>query len=151
MKKLMIVFSFLLIGICVQAKSFWKPVPHDLFKLKTVQAGNTGIWLFRPSVEITALQFTVSSDKAKVFDVTTLSQAGVGFSYQHFVDANGTPFNNYGFNALFLFGADLNGQTPASVSAAVTVNALQYINIGLGYNFGIKKMFLLTGVVFHFN
>ena len=147
MKKIIVVFVFLFVTIISQAQ-FFKPVPKDLFKTEKLAAiENPSVWLFRPVVELTALQFTF----AKPVEVNSLSSLGTGISYQHFIEVDGEPYNNFGVNGLVLFSQNLGGIEPARLSIAVTVSTLQFVNIGIGYNLGLKQAFVLTGITYNFN
>jgi hypothetical protein len=84
----------------------------------------------------------------KAWETSTFSSAGAGISIQHFVQANGIPVEDYGFTALVMF--DVSGATQ-TVSPALTVTALQYINAGIGYNPKLKVPFLMLGINYSFN
>jgi hypothetical protein len=130
-------------------KGFFKPVDNNLITLKRDLGQPASVWLFRPAVELTALQLTYNKD-LKQFESSSLTSGGIGIGYQHFIEVNGAPFNNFGFNALLLFGVTTSTD-PASLSLAGTISALKFINIGAGYDFSGKKIFLLTGVTYNFN
>jgi hypothetical protein len=147
MKKIFLVACLLFISLGVFSQGFFKPVSKDLFALKAGETTPTSVWLFRPSVELTAMQFTLT----KPVQVESLTSLGAGVSYQHFVEVDGLPYNNFGVNALLLFNQDIGGVEPSSLGVAITVNALQYVNVGAGYSFGVKKFCILTGIVIHFN
>ena len=154
MKKLSIVLSFLLFAISIQAQriGFFKPLPYNLFESDQSAFKATGtpsIWILRPAVTITAMQFV--PDKTKGFVVNAFNSAGTGVSYNHYIEQNGAPYANYGFTLLLLYGYDIGSITPASLSFAGTVTAWQLVNVGIGYSPQLKKPFLLTGIVFNFN
>jgi hypothetical protein len=134
-------------------KGFFKPVDESLFKVAetTDQIAkadqSTSIWLFRPIVTITAMQFTFDKPMA----VSSLSSMGTGLSYSHFISQNDQPYQNFSANLLILFTQDVGDVEPAKLSIAGTVSVLQYISVGVGYSFGNKKAFLLTGVAYNFN
>ena len=131
---------------------FFKPVDKNLFLKRAYETGTEqSLWLFRPSVELTALQLIPSKENGKVFDVSSFKSIGMGISYQHFTTINGLPYNNYGFNVFALFDAIPSETTAINISGAVTVSALQYLNLGGGYNIGLKKFFLLAGIQYNFN
>lgn len=150
MKKITILLAFLMIttiGFSQSFKGYFRPIDDNIFVAKTGQKAITSVWLFRPVVEVTALQFTLTNP----VEVSSLSSLGTGLSYQHFIDNEGVPYNNFGVNGLILFNQDPLGVQPAKLSFAVTVNALQYVNIGAGYSLAVKKFFLLTGITYNFN
>ena len=135
-------------------KGFFKPVPNTLLTVSpnSMRAGviaPTSKWLFRPVVEVSALQLYYNKD-TKSFDATSFTSLGMGVGYQHFIEVNDEIINNWGVNALFLFEAIPTETTNAGMSGAITVSALKFINLGAGYNFSNKKMFLLTGVTYNF-
>lgn len=131
---------------------FFKPVDKSLFAIRSVMGTiETPRWLFRPAVEISALQLIPSDIEGKIFEVSSFQSLGMGISYDHFIDYNGQPYSNYGFNFLVLFDAIPRETTTLNLSLAGTVSAFQYMNFGGGYNFGMKKFFLLTGITYNFN
>ena len=154
MKKLVFLLALIFISLAGfsqvrqdRFKGFFGPVDKDLFVAKEGTRALTSVWLFRPIVELTALQFNLT----KPVEVASLSSLGTGISYQHFVDVDGEPYSNFGVNGLILFSQDPGGIEPAKLSFAATVSAFQYVNVGVGYSLGIKKFFILTGVTYSFN
>ncbi len=124
---------------------FFKPVNKDLFK---ADSRATSVWLFRPVVSVTAMQFNFVKPEVTV---SSLGSLGTGISYSHFIEANGEPYCNYAFNILALFGTDVADVSPVELSLAGTVTAFQYLNFGAGYNFKQGNFFLLTGIQYNFN
>lgn len=147
MKKLFLVLA-LMMPLALMAQSpfdgFFKPKGGTEYLLKA-DGDKSFEWFFRPSATLTAVQFNYNKD-LDVFESASFSSAGVGIGYQHYVEKNGQLVNNYGFNALVM----LDGSEGAGVAGALTVNALQFVNVGCGYNFGVKQFFLLTGAVYNF-
>jgi hypothetical protein len=159
MKKLLILMAFVAITISGFSQSAWdgflRPVTHQQFEnrlaanpLKAVATGSS-VWLFRPAIEISATQL-VYDRTTKDWASSSFTSAGVGLGYQHYVDNNGTPYNNYGFNLLILFTAIPTETSPASVSFAGTFSALKFIDIGGGYNATTKNPFVLLGISYNF-
>jgi hypothetical protein len=151
LKTILLIFMLSCFGIAANAQGFFKPVTPAIFKSteKSLFASeNQSAWLLRPSVQITAVQLTWNKE-TKSFDSSPLSSAGAGVSYQHYINVNGNPFNNWGVNLLALLGTDLSKITPASLGFAATVN-VSIVNAGIGYNLGNKLPFILTGVVLKF-
>jgi len=151
MKKVFLILSLvaLMVTANAQVKSvpLFTPVPDDLFAsdvygLKSLE--NASVWILRPSIQVTAVQLTWNKEK-KSFDSTPLSSVGAGISYQHYIEVDEHPFNNFGVNAFVLLGTDISQVSPASLGIATTVN-YSVINAGIGYNFGNKVPFILTGV-----
>ena len=150
--KRIIVILLLLLPLSVMAqkpfKGFFKPVPDNLFKDRAV---GTSVWYFRPAVTLTAIRFTYVHREGEPFTTSAFSYLGCGISYQHFINNEGTSYNNYGFSAVLLFRATEFELYEPSISLAGTVNLLQYVNVGAGYDFTNKKVFFLTGVTYSFN
>jgi hypothetical protein len=131
---------------------FFRPVDVNMFNVGTLKDEPTpNVWLFRPSVEISAMQLIPSEEPEKVFDVSSFQSVGTGISYQHFISDAGIPYNNYGFNLFVLFDAIPRETTALNVSVAVTLNALKFLAFGGGYNIGMKKPFILMGLTYNFN
>jgi len=153
MKKFLIITLLLtfFIGASAQQpfKGFFKPVSPEL-TVKTRDVENPSVWLFRPAIEISALQLMYNKD-LKQFDASSLTSAGLGISFAHFINNEGQPYSNYGFNLLCLFDTQINSVTETGISLAGTVSAFELISVGAGYNFGVKKFLLLTGITYNFN
>lgn len=151
MKRILLILSLvaLMVTANAQVKSvpLFTPVPEDLFAsdeygLKSLE--NASVWMLRPSIQVTAVQLTWNKEK-KSFDSAPLSSVGAGISYQHYIEVDEQPFNNFGVNAFVLLGTDISQVSPASLGIATTVN-YSVINAGVGYNFGNKVPFILTGI-----
>lgn len=148
MKKL-IVILLLMLPLAAMAQGtfsgFFDKKAGSPFLVKA--EGNKSVeWFFRPAATLTAVQFTYDKD-TKTFNSSTFSSAGVGVGFQHYVEHNGVIVNNYGFNTLVMLDAS---QLDAGIAVAGTFNALQFVNIGCGYNFTGKQFFILTGAVYNF-
>jgi len=155
MRKLIIVLFLATFSVAGYSQSKWdgffKPVEQNLFAMESNSRDKavTNVWLIRPAIAVTAIQLNWNKD-TKQMDASALSSAGMGIGYQHFVEVNGSPYNNYGFNALLLLGGNIDGTTPASMSLAVTGSLFQFVNIGGLYNFSTKTFGILTGVTIKF-
>lgn len=156
MKKLIGILLLVILTITGHAQSKWdgflKPVPpHVLMYRSSFQdKAITTEWLVRPKAYVTAVQLNWDKEK-KGFNTSALSSAGLGIGLQCFKDVNGEAYNVYGFNGLILFGYDVaQPEEPATMAFALTVSALQVINVGCLYTFigpDDKKAFgLLMGV-----
>ena len=156
MKKLIVLSLtlFLTIGLFAQGPftGFFKPSKtlKSQYTLKdqyTFKAGEEErSWYFRPTAEVTAFRFDYNKEE-KAFESSSFSGFGVGVSYQHYTDnGSGELVNNFGINALIMFDATQN----TGIGLAATVNALQFVNIGAGYDLTNKNFFLLTGAVWTF-
>jgi hypothetical protein len=149
MKKLILVLTLLVFTLTSFSQhwdGFFQPVNKKLLIVPGTRQPAT-VWLFRPVVTITALQFMFKDP----VEVSSLSSMGTGLSFQHLINNDGEPYVNYGFNALLLFTNDIGGVAPASLSFAVTGSFLNYVSVGVGYSLQAKKAFLLTGITYNFN
>ena len=155
MKKLIVLSLtlFLTVGIFAQGlfTGFFKPSSELEITSLTFKADGdvSHEWYFRPAAQMTALQFTYNKD-LKQFESSTFSSAGLGIGLQHYVEKNGVPVNNYGFNALIII--DGSQSSTGGVGIAATINALQFVNFGVGCNLtGDNKYFyFLTGAIWTF-
>lgn len=130
-------------------KGFFKPVTYDTPSLTTRALGEaTNIWLLRPIVTLSAVQFTWDKD-LKQFNSNAFSSTGMGISYAHYIDVNNEPYNNFGFNFLVLMNTSTIDD-PTSISLAGTISALKFVSLGGGYDLGRKVVFFLTGVSYSF-
>jgi hypothetical protein len=146
MKKILILLLFVVPMTMTAQKfeGFFRGVPDDII---SHDKGISSTWLFRPVVQISAMQFILKTP----VEVAAFNSLGTGLSYVHFVDNNGEPYANFGVNALVLFSENPGGVEPTQLSAALSVTALQFVNVGVGYNFGGKYAFILTGITINFN
>ena len=163
MKKLFILLTFVLCSLTTFAQTspfegFFKPVPKDLFKnpvynstyLKGVDTTTkSGVWLLRFDVEITAIQLAYNKN-LKTWISSPLSSVGPGIGYKHYTNLNGVPYNDFGVNAILLLGYNWNRLSEASVSLVGTVNFLEYVNVGGGYDFVNKAPVILLGTTLKF-
>jgi len=151
MKKLIVLTLtlFLTIGTFAQGPftGFLKPSKTLGGDYALKADGSEREWYFRPAAQLTAVQFNYNKD-LKQFESSTFSSAGIGLGYQHYVDVNGELVNNYGFNALIVI--DGSQSSMGGFGTALTVNALKFVNVGAGYNFKQKQIFLLTGCLWTF-
>jgi hypothetical protein len=145
MRKLIITLLVIVSTVTISAQNMFKPVPDDLFSKEPtadMKLKGNSIWLPRPAVTLTAIQWNWDSG---TFHATAFQSVGLGIGWQHFIptsDADLTPFNNFGFNALMLLGENILG--------ALTFSGLGILNLGVTYNLTIKQFGLLTGVSLKF-
>ena len=151
MKRYLILCSlmFLSIGLFAQGPftGFFKPSKTLGGDYALRADGAEREWFFRPAAQLTAIQFTYNKD-LKQFESSTFASAGIGLSYQHYTQVGDELVNNFGFNAIVIF--DASQSSNGGIGIAGTVNALQFINVGAGYNLTGKQFFLLTGAVWTF-
>lgn len=126
------------------------PVENDfLLKMKangTAVSNNTA-WLPRIAAGMSAAQMYYDKE-SKNWTTSSLNAVCFGYGFQHFIQANDKPYNDYGFNILVLLDIKPTETTYTAFSTAATVSALEYLNFGGGYNFTLKKPFLLTTITF---
>lgn len=130
-------------------KGFFKPVTNDKVFMSNLTVG-TSVWKFRPTVNVVAQKYTLTGD-SKVFSVGTLSAGGIGVSYEHFIDIDGVPYNNFGINGALLINTDILAEVPVSPCPYIGVQALQFLNLGVGYDLGVKRLFFALGASYSFN
>jgi hypothetical protein len=156
MKKYIVITILLIITITSYSQSkfqgFFRPIERNIFVPefpgeKPFVEGTSHLWLFRPAVSISAMQFNFNSPMT----VSTLSSFGTGISYSKIINQNNLPYNVFSANFLILYTDKLGSTEPVNLSLAGTITFLQYISVGLGYSFGNKNLFMLTGVTYNFN
>jgi hypothetical protein len=101
----------------------------------------------RPTVNMNAMVLSYSKE-TKVLETSAFSAVGIGVGLQHYEEVNGILQNDYGANLLLI----INGAQPdqAGFGLAVTVNALQFVNVGVAYDFTYKRPMGLIGVSYSF-
>lgn len=131
-------------------KGFFKPVTQNT--VFNNQSGifdgvdNKGIWLFRPSVTLTALAIDLKSSNPVS---QSLSSVGTGVSYGSFVTVDNKPYCNYSLNALFLTQVKLGEQTTTTFGGALTVDVFNKL-IGIGVGYINKSPMLMTTISISF-
>ena len=150
MKKLILLFLLMLplTGIAQSnLRAFWRPVRHDLFPVEVTTDRDitadqrASLWLPRPAFTITAIKWYYNKELGK-FESSNFNSVGVGFGYQHFVATGDGPYNNYGANLLLMLGEN--------ICAGLTISGFEILNIGVDYNFTLKRVEYLTGVTLKF-
>lgn len=149
MKKLIVLLLFVSLTLASYSQGLFKPVPQDLFTsgdhaLKAT--GASSVFIPRISAGLIANQFSYNST-TKELDLSSFSKVGLGLSVAHFIPIDELPYNNYSINAFIFFPTQ---QPENGLSIALTISTLKYINIGAGYDFGVKRVFALTGVTYTF-
>lgn len=159
--------KFLLIGLLISGisatasaqltfKGFFKPVKQTEFYthfkgVSQEKAGGEMLWIVRPAVNIASMKYLKNSDTKKL-EVSNYVASGFGLGIQHYIDSDGTPYNNYGFNLLCLVNTIplTDGSQNAGVSVAGTFGFMKVIDVGIGYDFEVKKVFAMTGIKYNF-
>ena len=149
MKKILIILVFALFAGSVYSQNMFKPVPKDLFSktqttgaLKAVPA--TSEWLWRFNVTVIADE-VVWRDKNTAVQ-SPLSGVGPGIGYRHYYQApDGTPASDFGVNLVAMLGSDKNDLSIADFKPAITINAFNFVNLGVDYGIRSNSFGLLLG------
>lgn len=157
MKKLIIVLLLVAFGTSTFAQGFFIPIGVQKWDhLKTqkglTKAVNPSMWILRPAVSITSFKYVYNEDTKKA-EVSNYLASGLGVGYQHYIESDEDPYNNYGINLLLLFNTVPLGtvETPnAGISLAGSFSLLKLIDIGLGYDFSVKQVFVMGGIKYNF-
>lgn len=132
---------------------FFRPMSAQQFDKAVAQRGvksiNPKVWAFRPAVSISAMKLMYDKELKQV-NSSSFTSLGIGLGYQHYVNVDGLPYNNFGFNLLMLYTAIPTETTKSGISLAGTVSALKFIDIGVGYDFDFKQVFGLMGIKYNF-
>jgi hypothetical protein len=154
MKKIILLLFFVTFAVITNAQTIFHPVPSDIFKthsgtFQTVQ--NPSAWLWRMSAIVTATELTYEK-ATKQFISAPLSSVGPAIGYKHFYALpDGTPATDWGVSGALLLGMDINHIDPASMKAAILLNAFQFINVGGVYTFNNANHFgILIGASINF-
>ena len=128
-------------------KGFFKPVSTNLvFANQSAILGGTDIWLFRPSISLTAVAVQFGGGQPVM---QTLSSVGTGISYGNFTQIDGKPYCNYSVNVALLTQIKIDGVTSANFGAALTGDVFNKL-IGAGVGYIDKHVLLLTSVSISF-
>jgi len=157
MKKLIVLLAFIAFAVTAIAQSPWdgffRPMSIQHFDKmvahKGIKADVPRLWAFRPAVEISAMKLSYNKD-SKQWSSSSFTSVGMGIGYQHYIYVDESPYNNFGFNILMLYNAVPTETAEAGISLAGTVSALKFIDIGIGYDFQMKKAFGLMGIKYNF-
>ena len=145
MKKLLLIFCFVALAMITSAQSIFKPVPEDLFANKASLTASQSAWLWRLSVDVSAIEYTYDKE-TKSFDSYPLSSAGPAIGFRHYTQLpDGSPYNDYGINLAILLGTDITKISPAQIKAALLFNAFEFVNVGVSYNFVNRSPGILLG------
>jgi hypothetical protein len=114
----------------------------------------SGSWQVRLDATIcpqTAFNWDAS---LKQFVPTNLSSIGPGIGFKHYVPTSATdltPFENYGFSAAIMFGANIYKPDLSKISFAQEADLLQYIKFGVTETLNTKNwfgFFIGSGITF---
>ena len=150
MKRFILVLALLVITLSAFPQGLLKPVPSFPTKKENdrmIAMGKEPIlqkWIPRLNTGVMGVSF------GKDYGPVELSALGFGIGYLHYKNLNGVPFNDIGFNLLYLKNLKDNG---SGIGIYVTYNineAIGLLNVGTHYDFAVKKFLIDTGVTFHF-
>jgi len=164
-----ILVGLLLSGIGLTAsaqptfKGFFKPVKQTEFfsSFKGTAAESTGngvLWTFRPHVEVTSGMAIYNPDpEVKHYEGKTFSGTGVGISLSKYVESDGSPFNNFGINAMAYFNWSVNDVSQTRLCPALSVTFMKWFSLGAGYLTGpsegrtwSQRIMPMTGLQYNF-
>ena len=131
---------------------FFKPVQiKQKLMLKAGDNLPTSIWLFRPSVSISAIKMQwVGGNQS--FISSALQTLGTGISYQKLIDQNGSAYCQLAVNGLVLYNLDFSGQVPINLGGAITIGAFNnLISAGVGWDANQKDPFILLNISLNLN
>lgn len=144
-----ILFSGLSAGVYSQGvfSQFGKITRGTKIDLVKAEGDKSIKWFVKPTAEISAMNLVYDKEE-KAWSGSPFTAAGLGGGIQHYVEHNGVLANDYGFNALFI----INFNDPENVGFGIagTVNALDFVNVGGGYDFTNKVPLLLLGASWKF-
>jgi hypothetical protein len=142
---------------------FFKPVKQTEFfsSLKGTANENTGngvLWTFRPHVEVTSGIAIYNPDpEIKAYEGKTFSGTGVGISLSKYVESDGSPFNNFGINAMAYFNWSVNDVSQTRLCPALSVTFMKWFSLGAGYLTGpsegrtwAQRIMPMTGLQYNF-
>ena len=145
MKKILILFSFLLLSIGTFGQKFFAPIPKDYFATGGEKAlKGSHDWIIRPQLGVVGVIWYWNKD-LDGFESQPFDWIGLGAGYEYYrptSESDPTPYSLVGVNALVIFGPQITG--------AITIKALGILNAGVSYNFAMAKFGLLTGLQFRF-
>lgn len=104
-------------------------------------------WYVKPTAELSAMNLVRNKETDK-WEGSPFTAAGLGAGIQHYVEHNGVLANDYGFNALFI----INFNDPSNVGFGIagTVNILDFVNAGGGFDFTNEVPLILFGASWKF-
>jgi hypothetical protein len=156
MKKLIIAFILVALTAAGYSQSKWdgffKPIEKNEFLMRSNLADKAIVDMLkvRPVVSLTAYKVSKNKDTGKM-ESSSFTSGGVGLGLEHFIEVNGTPYNNWGVEALVLFTMIPTETVKTGTSLVVAFSALNIISVGPGYDLTNKQFFVLTGITFNFN
>jgi len=153
MKKLLALLIILLFPVVLMAQDgifsqFLKKTRGASATLVFKGEGDKSIqWFAKPTAELNAVNL-VYDKEAKKWGGSAFTAAGLGAGVQHYIEQNGVLVNDYGANVLFII--NFNDPTNVGFGIAGTVNFIDFVNAGGGYDFTNKVPLILLGASWKF-
>jgi hypothetical protein len=158
MKKLIGIILFASLSFAVSAQGLLRPIQKNLFRIETqkLQLASpdvkveavTSLWVLRLQAGVTGTSYG-KNPETKELEITPLSAICAGISYLHYSNADGVPFNDFGFSALIL----QNTQRPGiglGLYGTYNTGQVGLLNLGAHYDFNVKQVFVDVGLTFHY-
>lgn len=136
-----------------QVGNLFKPIENVLYTEVVSVDGQKSMEFikdvaFRLNVGVTTTQSTYVNEEGKLFDTHPMAAVGFGPGYQHYVSKpDGSLFNDYGVNLLFLVPTGVVEEQGIGIGLFGNLDIFQ---LGVDYNFGLKKVSLDTGITLKF-
>ena len=153
MKKLITILIFASFALAASAQGLFKPVSPSLFSqdkyvLKAESGATQSAWLLRLQVGLEGVSYQIKKNVTPI----PLDAICYGVGYLHYKNAEGLPFNDFGFNLLLLQNTQSQGMGLGVYGTYNTglANNLGLLNLGFHYDFNLKGIFIDTGLTFHF-
>ena len=159
MKKFLFI-SLLLVGFSLasfsQVGNLFKPIENVLTVQKSysgqkVLVNSKGLLdnvALRFNVGVTTTQSTYVNTPEQLFDTHPMSAVGFGLGLQWYTPRpDGSLFNKYGVNLLYLIQDGVDGLRGSGIGLFGNVDIFQ---LGVDYNFALKKVSLDTGITLKF-
>lgn len=151
MKRLILILIIGAFTVSVRSQGLFKPVPDNLFAkdLNSVkQIKSTFKFIPRLNVGVMGTSYGKNPD-TKLMEVVPLAAVGFGIGLLRYKEVDGVPFNDIGINLMYL----QNTQVPGSgvgIYGTYNTGPIGLLNLGTHYDFGVGRLFIDTGLTFHF-
>ena len=134
---------------------FFAPVKKDYFtnqKYFYKSSLSPEKWLKRPFMQMTGVQFEYIKDESK-WQGQGFKSMALGAAIEHFSEANGSPYTDYGFTGFVLINVSGNGTI---LKPGIGIEILQFGSFGVAYDPKPAKTFIehlipMMGISYSFN
>jgi outer membrane lipoprotein-sorting protein len=155
MKKLFLIGFLVMLTLAGSAQigNIFKPIENVLYTEVVAADGQKSLAFIkdvalRLNVGVTTTQSTYVNEEGKLFDTHPMAAIGFGPGYQHYVARpDGSLFNDYGVNLLVLVPTGVVQDQGMGLGLFGNLDIFQ---VGVDYNFGLKKFSLDTGITLKF-